>query len=229
MRSCARTLLYVVARTRSYVVYNGLSRTIYIRCVHGCVWQGNHQIYGYVRCIFTVLANPTYTVYLWSPGPDPTHQTLHTNSTLLQYVVPAVLPADCFFWKRLESSDTENWHHIKSTIKPFTTQHHLLPISRHAGYSYSGHVMAYAYKHIDPSKVWVLEVCFWDQDISLYRDQDIPLYRALKLAPLSRTARHCGVSCVCNLFALWDGGVLITRSAYISARVLTTDRMRRKR
>ena len=23
-------------------------------------WQGNHQIYGHIRCIYTVLANPTH-------------------------------------------------------------------------------------------------------------------------------------------------------------------------
>jgi len=30
--------------------------TVYI----WCFWQGNHQIYGHIRCIYTVLANPTY-------------------------------------------------------------------------------------------------------------------------------------------------------------------------
>jgi hypothetical protein len=30
--------------------------TVYIRYF----WQGNHQIYGHTRCIYTVLANPTY-------------------------------------------------------------------------------------------------------------------------------------------------------------------------
>jgi len=67
-------------------IHVGLARTIYIRCV--CLqyllgqdhltsicrvgqnhiytvyiwytWQGNHQIYGHIRCIYTVLANPTY-------------------------------------------------------------------------------------------------------------------------------------------------------------------------
>jgi hypothetical protein len=28
--------------------------TVYIRYF----WQGNHQIYGHIRCIYTVLANP---------------------------------------------------------------------------------------------------------------------------------------------------------------------------
>jgi len=36
----------------------GLARTIYIRYF----WQGNHQIYGHIRCIFTVLANPTHSL-----------------------------------------------------------------------------------------------------------------------------------------------------------------------
>jgi hypothetical protein len=30
--------------------------TVYIRYF----WQGKHQIYGHIRCIYTVLANPTY-------------------------------------------------------------------------------------------------------------------------------------------------------------------------
>jgi hypothetical protein len=30
--------------------------TVYIRHF----WQGNHQIYGHIRCIYTVLANPMY-------------------------------------------------------------------------------------------------------------------------------------------------------------------------
>jgi len=30
--------------------------TVYIRYF----WQGNHQIYGHIRCIYTVLANPSY-------------------------------------------------------------------------------------------------------------------------------------------------------------------------
>ena len=34
--------------------------TVYIRCF----WQGNYQIYGHIHCIYTVLANPTYQVYL---------------------------------------------------------------------------------------------------------------------------------------------------------------------
>jgi len=32
--------------------------TVYIRYR----WQGNHQIYGHIRCIYTVLANPVIYV-----------------------------------------------------------------------------------------------------------------------------------------------------------------------
>jgi len=39
-----------------YTVSIGLARTIYIRVF----FQRNHQIYGHIRCIYTVLANPTY-------------------------------------------------------------------------------------------------------------------------------------------------------------------------
>jgi len=33
--------------------------TVYIRYF----WQGNHQMYGYIRCIYTVLANPMHHTY----------------------------------------------------------------------------------------------------------------------------------------------------------------------
>jgi len=40
----------------------GLARTICLYTVHiRYYWQGNHQIYGHIRCIYTVLANPRYT------------------------------------------------------------------------------------------------------------------------------------------------------------------------
>ena len=35
----------------------GLARTVYVRYF----WQGNHQIYSHIRCIYTVLANPRET------------------------------------------------------------------------------------------------------------------------------------------------------------------------
>ena len=43
--------------------YVGLARTVYIHGAYTVFWQGNHQIYGHVWCIYTVLANP---ILLWS-------------------------------------------------------------------------------------------------------------------------------------------------------------------
>jgi hypothetical protein len=37
---------------------NSLNVRSYTVCV-SCFWQGDHQIYGHVRCIYTVLANPS--------------------------------------------------------------------------------------------------------------------------------------------------------------------------
>jgi hypothetical protein len=31
---------------------------VYIRCIYGIFWQGNHHTYGHIRCVYTVLANP---------------------------------------------------------------------------------------------------------------------------------------------------------------------------
>ena len=45
--------------------------TVYIRYI----WQGNHQIYGHIRCIYTVLANPMYVPYLCMAMADLSHDT----------------------------------------------------------------------------------------------------------------------------------------------------------
>jgi len=43
---------------RSLCVFLGLARTIYIYTVYiRYYWQGNHQMYGHIQCIYTVLAN----------------------------------------------------------------------------------------------------------------------------------------------------------------------------
>jgi len=50
--------------------------TVYIRCF----WQRNHQKYGHIRCIYTVLANPTYmyAVYDRIFGGFPCPTTVYT-------------------------------------------------------------------------------------------------------------------------------------------------------
>ena len=52
---------------RSYTVFlrGVLGREITkYTVIHGvytqCFWQGNHQIYGHIRCLYTGLANPIY-------------------------------------------------------------------------------------------------------------------------------------------------------------------------
>jgi len=38
--------------------------TVYIRYF----WQVNHQIYGHIRCVYTVMANPTHVLQMGSIG-----------------------------------------------------------------------------------------------------------------------------------------------------------------
>ena len=52
-------LLSIVCRVGQDHIY-----MVYIRYF----WQGNHQIYGHVWCIYTVLANPDLFVYDVSPA-----------------------------------------------------------------------------------------------------------------------------------------------------------------
>ena len=38
------------------------------------IWQGNHQLYGHIWCVYTVLANPTYVVVA-----NPSHYQYYTH------------------------------------------------------------------------------------------------------------------------------------------------------
>jgi hypothetical protein len=73
--------------------------TVYVRYF----WQGNNQIYGHVRCICTVLADPIY-VHMWNvlriaaviPCPIPAmHQLAGGLGTAARppYPLPFPLPA----------------------------------------------------------------------------------------------------------------------------------------
>ena len=48
---------------------------IYTVCIR-YFWQGNHHIYGHIRCIYTVLANPMYVAQAY-PACIPIHCSLH--------------------------------------------------------------------------------------------------------------------------------------------------------
>jgi len=43
-------------------------------------WQGNHRIYGHIRCIYTVLANPTYVLKFCTTNVATPHCTSSTSS-----------------------------------------------------------------------------------------------------------------------------------------------------
>jgi len=48
---CIGTAFGYICRVGQNHIY-----TVYIRYY----WQGNHEIYGHIRCIYTVLANPIH-------------------------------------------------------------------------------------------------------------------------------------------------------------------------
>jgi hypothetical protein len=55
----------------------GLVRTIYIYIYMVYVryfWQENHQIYGHIRCIYSILANPTHSPSENARGASQTQQ-----------------------------------------------------------------------------------------------------------------------------------------------------------
>jgi len=55
---CACTYVCACLRFSPIMIRVGQNHiyTVYIRYF----WQGNHQIYGHIRCIYTVLANPNH-------------------------------------------------------------------------------------------------------------------------------------------------------------------------
>jgi hypothetical protein len=53
--------IYRVGQNRIYTPYMTRVGQNPIYMVHiRYIWQGNHQIYGHIRCVYTVLANPIY-------------------------------------------------------------------------------------------------------------------------------------------------------------------------
>ena len=55
-------LFHIITTLVFYVPYLGLARTMYTYTVYmQYFWLGNHQIYGHIQCIYTVLANPNLT------------------------------------------------------------------------------------------------------------------------------------------------------------------------
>jgi len=57
-----RVCACVVKPWRSVGIRLGLARTINMRCMYSNLGR-EIQIYGHIRCIYTVLANPRYDVF----------------------------------------------------------------------------------------------------------------------------------------------------------------------
>jgi hypothetical protein len=86
--------------------------TVYIRYF----WQGKHQIYGHIRCIYTVLANFIQTVHLRYIGILHPHLrtiltiasslSCHTNitSTVYWYIASSKLTRYCQMYRNLSTS-----------------------------------------------------------------------------------------------------------------------------
>jgi len=87
-----------LARGRGDVPFLGLVRTIYIQCIYSVFLAGKSQIYGHIRCIHTVLANPSHST---TQGPHkrcnlwPSHDHSHAFcvAALLAVVLSMDLPS----------------------------------------------------------------------------------------------------------------------------------------
>jgi hypothetical protein len=61
----------------------GLARTIYIY-IYGAYtffWQGIHQLYGHIRCVYTVLANPNCLRFVGHGKKNMAYKTQNTDSS----------------------------------------------------------------------------------------------------------------------------------------------------
>jgi len=87
-----RKRTHVCTKSNSRVQVKAWSNSIgqnhkYIYTMHTWYWyywQGNHQIYGHIRCIFTVLAKPSKDAYTPQNHPHTythTHTHTHTHTT----------------------------------------------------------------------------------------------------------------------------------------------------
>ena len=96
--------------------------TVYIRYF----WQGNYEIYGHIRCIYTVLANPNYVA----------RTTLSLTPCYIHHLAPCYLHhlAPCYF------------HHLAPCYLHLLTPcyfHHLTPCYFH-------HLAPCCFHHLAP-------------------------------------------------------------------------------
>ena len=68
--------------------------------------QGNHQIYGHIRCIYTVLANPSYTCMFMAYPSGTTWSYIHRHGKYRMYTVYSY---KCIF---LASPSGTTWSYV---------------------------------------------------------------------------------------------------------------------
>jgi len=56
--TCTDRLLLRILASYMYLIMLRVSQNHICKVYIRFFWQGNHQIYGHIRCIYTVLANP---------------------------------------------------------------------------------------------------------------------------------------------------------------------------
>ena len=84
IHTVAQSYIYTHGHTVIYRVDQNHIYTIYIRYF----WQGNHQIYGHIRCIYTDLVNPSHISYIYT---DSHVQCIYTTVANPMYVRPLQL------------------------------------------------------------------------------------------------------------------------------------------
>jgi uncharacterized membrane protein YcjF (UPF0283 family) len=93
--------------------------TLYIQCF----WQGNHQIYSYKRCIYTVLANQPYTyacvlncsVLARLQAREHTHTQTHTQTHTHTHAHTHAHKNSCSLLAMLQAR--EHTHILRHTLK----------------------------------------------------------------------------------------------------------------
>jgi hypothetical protein len=72
--SCSVSLCsFIHGKSNMLRVGQNHTYTVYIQYF----WQGNRQIYGHIRCVYTVLANPKYAALYKPAGPCIQHSHAH--------------------------------------------------------------------------------------------------------------------------------------------------------
>jgi len=82
----------------------GLARTIYTVYIR-YFWQGNHRIYGHIRCIYTVLANPSHVIRMFVPACSwpwtsfKKYQSYTVHIYIYIYTQGSCQPYSCFMFR----------------------------------------------------------------------------------------------------------------------------------